>query len=201
MKYDFSMKPIEVKTEEQVEVLATALSNPKVIKLDKTPEEQESLDKIVNTIKGMSNIDEKTVNIICKAVQKNAIYLQDESFYENERNTYMTKQEKLEQKEYLKDVKQARKHLIKASKNYFPFDFEYTLDLFMIGIQHMREYYARGYNVVAKEIEGMPTRLDMCNEILTAYDDYLDCVAWGGEEEAWNNLCDIVKKYLLYLWD
>ena len=55
MKYDFSMKPIEVKTKEQVEILAAALSNPKIIKLDKTPEEQEFLDKVVSAIKGMSS--------------------------------------------------------------------------------------------------------------------------------------------------
>ena len=50
MKYDF-LKSLEVKTEEQLETLSTALSNPKIIKLDKTPEEQESFEKIISIIK------------------------------------------------------------------------------------------------------------------------------------------------------
>ena len=51
MKYDF-LKPLEVKTEKQVEILAQVLSKPKIIKLDKTPEEREFFGKVVNTLKG-----------------------------------------------------------------------------------------------------------------------------------------------------
>lgn len=123
--------------------------------------------------------------------------MKDLSFYDKEKS----KQEKLKHKEYLKDVKQARKYLVTIAKEYYPYDFQYTLDLFMQGIQHMREYYARGYCVVAKEIEGMPTRLDMCDEIIAAYVEYIVCINREKEAEAWNNFCDTVKKYLLYLWD
>ena len=109
--------------------------------------------------------------------------------------------DKQKHKEYLKDVKEARKYLVTVAKEYCPYDFQYTLDLFMEGVQHMREYYARGYCVVAKEIEGMPTRLEMCDEIIAAYIDFIGSEHPLIEEEMWNNLCDKIKAYFLYLWD
>ena len=86
------------------------------------------------------------------------------------------------------------------SKNFFPFDFEYTLDLFILGVQSMREFYDRGY-YVAEEDESKPTRLDMCDEILSAYVEYISCEDWRELEQKWNKFCDTIKEYLPYLWD
>ena len=64
MKRDF-LKPLEVKTEEQVKILAEILSRPsRTIHLEKTEEEQQFLDRIVDNIKEMSNIDEETVVLL-----------------------------------------------------------------------------------------------------------------------------------------
>ena len=109
--------------------------------------------------------------------------------------------DKQKHKEYLKDVKQSRKNLVKLAKEYAPFDFQYTLDLFMQGIQHMREYYARGYCVVADDSQDPLTRLEMCDEILAAYVDFITCNEPLAEQELWNNLCEKIKAHLLYLWD
>ena len=111
------------------------------------------------------------------------------------------KQDRLEKKEYLKDLKQARKNLVKLSKEYAPFDFQYTLDLFIQGIHSMREYYARGYCVMADDSQDPLTRLKMCDEILAAYVDFIECIDPFVEKELWNNLCDKIKAHFLYLWD
>ena len=60
MKYDF-LKPLEVKTEEQAKILAEALSNPKIVHLEKTEEEQNALGIIRNIKKQMTDINEETV--------------------------------------------------------------------------------------------------------------------------------------------
>ena len=109
--------------------------------------------------------------------------------------------DKQKHKEFLKDVKQSRKKLVKLSKEYFPFDFQYTLDLFMQCIHSMREYYARGYCVVADDSQDPLTRLQMCDEILAAYVDFIECVDPFTEKEMWNNLCEKIKAHFLYLWD
>lgn len=83
MKRDF-LKPLEVKTEEQVKILAEILSRPsRTIHLEKTEEEQQFLDRIIDTIKEMSNIDEETVDTINKAITKDATYFD----IEGEQNT------------------------------------------------------------------------------------------------------------------
>ena len=111
------------------------------------------------------------------------------------------KQDRLEKKEYLKNLKQARKKLVTLSKEYFPFDFEYTLDLFMQCIHSMREYYAKGYCVMADDSQDPLTRLQMCDEIIEAYVDFIECIDPFTEQKLWSNLCDKIKAYLLYLWD
>ena len=111
------------------------------------------------------------------------------------------KQDRLERKEFLKDVKETRKKLVRLSKEYFPFDFQYTLDLFIQCILSMREYYARGYCVMADDSQDPLTRLQMCDEILAAYVDFIECEDPFVEKEFWNNLCNKIKAHLLYLWD
>ena len=75
MQYDF-LKPLEVKTEKQLEILAEALSNPKIVHLEKTEEEQKAWGIIRNVKKQMSNIDEETVDVINTAMLKDAVYLE-----------------------------------------------------------------------------------------------------------------------------
>ena len=111
------------------------------------------------------------------------------------------KQDRLEHKEFLKDLKRARKNLVKLSKEYAPFDFQYSLDLFIQCIYSMREYYARGYCVVADDSQDPLTRLQMCDEILEAYVDFIECIDPFTEQKKWSNLCDKIKAHLLYLWD
>ena len=111
------------------------------------------------------------------------------------------KQDRLEHKEFLKDVKETRKKLVRLSKEYFPFDFQYTLDLFIQCILSMREYYARGYCVMADDSQDPLTRLQMCDEILAAYVDFIECEDPFVEKEFWNNLCNKIKAHFLYLWD
>ena len=111
------------------------------------------------------------------------------------------KQDRLEHKEFLRDVKQARKKLVRLSKEYFPFDFQYTLDIFIQCILSMREYYARGYCVMADDSHDPLTRLQMCDEILAAYVDFIECEDPFVEKEFWNNLCNKIKAHFLYLWD
>ena len=111
------------------------------------------------------------------------------------------KQDRLEKKEYLKNLKHAQKSLVKLAKEYAPFDFQYTLDLFIQGIYSMREYYAKGYCVMADDSQDPLTRLQMCDEILAAYVDFIECIDPFVEKELWNNLCDKIKAHFLYLWD
>ena len=111
------------------------------------------------------------------------------------------KQDRLEHKEFLKDVKQARKVLVKLSKEYFPFDFQYTLDLFIQGVYSMREYYSKGRCVMADDSRDPLTRLQMCDEIIEAYVNFTECADPLAEEELWNSLCDKIKAHFLYLWD
>lgn len=111
------------------------------------------------------------------------------------------KQDRLEKKEYLKNLKQAQKSLVKLAKEYAPFDFQYTLDLFIQGIYSMREYYAKGCCVMADDSQDPLTRLQMCDEIIEAYIDFIECIDPFTQIELWNILCDKIKAHLLYLWD
>lgn len=113
----------------------------------------------------------------------------------------MNKQDRIKRSQYLKAIKKSKKKLLKASKEWMPYDWSYSIELFLIAVEGMRDYYSQTYNVCAQEDADMPTRKEMCDQILVAYNEYLGCADWRDEAALWDDFCDKVKKYLLYLWD
>lgn len=112
----------------------------------------------------------------------------------------MTKEERKAKREYYKKLKATRKKLMKAAKEWGPWDHSYATDLFITSIEGFKWYYEQSYNVMAEDDKDMP-RAEKCKLILEAYNDYLECEDWAAETNKWNQFCDLVKKYLLYLWD
>lgn len=113
----------------------------------------------------------------------------------------MTHREKVARRKYLNNIKKTKRKLIKQAKEWAPYDWSFSLEMLLIAIEGMHDYYAHSYNVCAEEDDGMPSRKVMCAEILAAYNRYLECADWRDEEAAWNEFCDTFKKYFLYLWD
>ena len=112
----------------------------------------------------------------------------------------LTKEERKTKREYFKKLKATRKKLMKAAKEWRPWDHSYATDLFITSIEGFKWYYEQTYNVVAEDDKDIP-RAEKCDRILKAFNDYLECEDWKIEIDKWNEFWNLVKGYLLYLWD
>lgn len=116
----------------------------------------------------------------------------------------LTKEERKAKREYFKKLKATRKKLMKAAKEWGPWDHSYATDLFITSIEGFKWYYEQSYNVWAEDDDANGddiSRAEKCNRILKAFNDYLECEDWKVEMDKWNKFWDLVKEYLLYLWD
>lgn len=85
----------------------------------------------------------------------------------------MTPQEKQDRKQYLRTNKKYNKQLKKLLKQYGPWD-NFIGEFVKIQIEHWVEYYSLGYNVMALETEGLPTRLQIALKLRDLYYNYVD---------------------------
>ena len=82
---------------------------------------------------------------------------------------------------YKQMMKKNKKNLIKLAKETKPWDWNYGIELLIAHLNFMKEYYENGENVWAREdCEWNPnaiqkTRLQMINEILSEYDEWMNC--------------------------
>lgn len=124
-----------------------------------------------------------------------------------ERNDFMarlTKDERKARKLYWKKLKATRKKLKKAAKEWGPWDHSYATDLFITSIEGFKWYYEQNYNVWAEDDDANGddiSRAEKCACILNAFDDWMTCEDYNLENKEWEEFCDVVKKYLLDLWD
>ena len=114
----------------------------------------------------------------------------------------MNRNERIAKRKYLKQIKSIRKRLKQHAKNWKPYDWSYLIEPLLIGLEGAHQYYSQSYNVWASDDDDeMPTRQEMCAELIAKYDYFLNIHDIHDEQAAWEDFCDTLKKYLLYLWD
>lgn len=116
----------------------------------------------------------------------------------------MTKEELKLKRNFSKQLKATRKKLIKIAKEWNPWDYTYAIDLFIASIEGMKWYYEQTYNVWAEDDNANGddiSRAEKCNRILKAFDSYMGSGDWQVQLKRWDEFWNLVKEYLLYLWD
>ena len=80
-------------------------------------------------------------------------------------------------KEYKKMIKKYKKMIRNDAKDASirPWDYGFGLQMFIDHLYFMRDYYALGENVWALEDQSAPTREQILNMILAAYEDWQNC--------------------------
>ena len=113
------------------------------------------------------------------------------------------KDEKTNYHLYRKNLRKTRKILIKASKQFCPWDYGYLLDLIAPVIREWVEYYKRGYNVWAAETENQPSRLEVAQHLEELLNDYYDddSVTYINDGELLRELFKYLYLYITLMWD
>lgn len=88
--------------------------------------------------------------------------------------TKLTKQEKLDRKQYFKTNKKYKKQIKQLSKNYGPWEYGFLEIFFEIMLNHWIDFYSLGYGVVCEESENEPTRLEIATKMKKLLNDYQD---------------------------
>lgn len=98
-------------------------------------------------------------------------------------------------KEYYKLIKRNNKKLVKLAKETRPWDWSWGIELLVLHLEYMKEYYSNNENVMAMEnYEWDPkaikkSRLEMIEEILSEY------YAWRNCEEKYYKLVEHPETY------
>ena len=124
---------------------------------------------------------------------------------------WLSKEERKEKKNYIRNLKKTRKGLIKQSKEFGPWDEYFLFEYMGIIFQSWIDYYSQNYNVMAMEVrddqslglEDVPTRLEIAKELKRLYDDFYGCHGFDGKElmEKEKALYDYMLKYIHFMWD
>ena len=101
---------------------------------------------------------------------------------------------------YRKMVKNQRKKLVKLAKEWSPYDWSFTTEMFIEGIKCIKEYYEQNNNVWSIEYEDGPTRVEICDYIINKFNDFYEA-EWKDEDCRWDELWRLVAGYLRWLWD
>lgn len=75
---------------------------------------------------------------------------------------------------YKKLVRKFKKKIIKQVKTSVPFDYEDTLDVLILFLTFMRDYYQEENFVFSSEFIDSLSRLEILNNILNEYSSYLE---------------------------
>lgn len=108
---------------------------------------------------------------------------------------------KKEKKIYNKQLRRTRKELCKLAKEFRPYDSLWCIELLIGSIKGVRDYYANNVLVYAEDPQDMPSRLEMCNEILEAYEEWVCLTGWEEEDEVYARMWSLIAAYMPFLWD
>lgn len=118
-----------------------------------------------------------------------------------------TKQERKDYKLYKKQRRKVHKELIKAAKNYRPWDEGFLFDFMDIIFKDWVEYYRLGVNVSAMEdnewredCKDEPTREGIAYILSTLLDDMRDFSGDDCDAKA-KKFADFFAKYIHWMWD
>ena len=105
-------------------------------------------------------------------------------------------------KEYKKMIRKYKKMIRKDAKDAStkPFDYDFGLQMFVDYLYFMREYYELGENVFALELDNYPTRLQILNMILAAYEDWQNCCE-RRVTRLRKQFFELLGEYIEFLWD
>lgn len=104
-------------------------------------------------------------------------------------------------REHKRIIRKTRRLLRKWASKWTPYSWEKAIEPMMLSLMGMQDYYENGYNVHSAEVDGMPSRLELCKYITNKWREYLEEEDWRLEEENWNALCNLIKVYLRCIWD
>lgn len=108
-----------------------------------------------------------------------------------------------ERRQYRRMVKQYRKRLAAVVKQWAPYDYADMIQLMFISLQGMREYYAKGINVLSMETNelrtsDMPTRVQMCDMLVKSLEDYYSSTDANAN---FDEFFALLSKFIYELWD
>lgn len=122
------------------------------------------------------------------------------------------KKTKQEKRLYKKQFKYCRKLLLKAAKDYRPWDESFLLEFMSIIFTHWKQYYELGYNVIAMEdnewredCKGEPSRYEIATELLNRLCKMRDITIISKTREQMDTeaqeFADYFAKYIHWMWD
>ena len=117
----------------------------------------------------------------------------------------MNKNKKL----YNKMMRKCRKDLIKASKDYQPYDEGYLFNFMEIIFKNWIDYYELGENVHAEEIKdtevfnlpNRPTRLEIAKELYSLFKGFCYDIEIKNYDKNIKKFCDYFATYIGDMWD
>ena len=114
-----------------------------------------------------------------------------------------SKEEKCSYRIYIRKIKETRKKLHKAARNFKPWDYGFLLDFVVPVVDEWVEYYERGYNVAALELKEGPSRLEIAKHLKELLDRYSsdDSVAFTNDGILLKEFFDYLGQFICRMWD